>query len=195
MLKKIFGFITFISGLAILGWGGYNFFFPQPEFSMRGPWQLVAPVFFVILGYHWMTASVFEPMAVDKSDPLMQEAVAQARANVSLLKAALERGAAEVIVKFSVTGQDLPTEHIWGAVQSWTDTDVTVMPLSRLVYNPPVTGPVTVSFSELQDWAVPEDGKLRGGYTDIAMIKIHERDLGQLPKPLRQRKESLLDYR
>jgi uncharacterized protein YegJ (DUF2314 family) len=122
-------------------------------------------------------------MAVRNDDPLMLAAEEKARTTLDRFLAELySEHAQDSMVKFSYTNADGEIEKIWGDLLSYRDgkADVYVRTLP-LAPKPDFESRMTVDISDIVDWSVEmRDGTLRGGFSNLALFKIYEREEGRM---------------
>ena len=137
----------------------------------------------------------FPPLLTKADDPLMLEAMENARASLPDFVALLRAAPRHALVKLCFLSNGDQVEHLWAEVLGAPVDDKLEV---RLV-TPPVThtGRLnrlrTLAFSEIEDWQVRDaDGKIHGGFTHRAMYAIARRDGIELPPKLRKAED---DYR
>jgi uncharacterized protein YegJ (DUF2314 family) len=128
-------------------------------------------------------------IAVKDDDPLMQEAVAKARADWSKFVAAYEAGAGESFAVKAPVSHSGNTEFIWIGVTSIEGERI----YGTLGNDPADLGPlklgskVSVPLSDLNDWMYFDPkGQMTGGFTIEAVQKAAAR-VGKEKKPKRRR--------
>lgn len=123
-------------------------------------------------------------MPVASDDPIMQKAIERAKQTLSEFWTMYPEHREDSMVKFRFTTDTGETENLWGDLLE-VDTDagtarvyVRTLPVSQ-------TGEMestqTVPFDQIVDWQVEmRDGSLRGGFTNLALFKIYERQEGHM---------------
>ena len=71
VFRKIFGLLTLIIGLTLIGWIIYNMFAPTEEFraAYKTSLQLVLPGLLVLFGWRWLTGQKHIPHADIQDNP------------------------------------------------------------------------------------------------------------------------------
>lgn len=129
----------------------------------------------------------FPPLLTAPDDPLMREALDQARGSIHDFLALLRAPHRHALVKLRFVSSGNQVEHLWAEVLG-VPTDDT---LDVRLVTPPVThsGPLdrryTCNLADVEDWQVRDAaGKVHGGFTQRAMYAIARRDGVQLPAKL-----------
>lgn len=140
-------------------------------------------VFLVWWRYFRIARPVVPPLTISPDDPLMNQAIAKAKATIAHfceLVARPHRGAHVKIPFVSSSGE---TEFLWAEILSLRDSQMEVRYLT-----PPVThtGRLerlhTHAVSDLVDWQVEfESGRYEGGYTMRVMFIRGREQWGYLP--------------
>ena len=131
---------------------------------------------------------IFKPYAylgarpVPSDDPVMIEAVNQAKASWDQFVAIYPEHREDSMVKFRFKTDRGTTENLWGDLISLSSTEAEVY-----VRTPPVEHEgqmertVKVPIDDIVDWQVEfRDGTLAGGFSNRAMFKIFEREEGYM---------------
>jgi uncharacterized protein YegJ (DUF2314 family) len=126
------------------------------------------------------------PLVMEPDDPLLIDAVAQARATLPefrKLVAQVNRGARVKVKVVSDTGAE---ETVWADVIALADQDVEIRLAERPVsQRGPIHAIQKVALGELLDWQVElTDGRFAGGYTMRAMFRKGREQWGSLPRDL-----------
>ena len=126
------------------------------------------------------------PLTIDENDPLMIEAIKNAKESINEFILFFNKypDTSQVKVPFQTsTGR---TEFLWAKVKEINELNLTVFLLT-----PPVThtGQVdrnqSYNLDSIIDWVVfEENGKAKGGFTMRVMFKIAREKWGQLPENL-----------
>jgi uncharacterized protein YegJ (DUF2314 family) len=127
------------------------------------------------------------PLAVAPDDPLMRSATEQARRDLRRFVQGSKEGAREPFAKYPLKTDDGATDHVWGNVHAISGSTLTVSLVSEPV------GAVhmdstrqALRLGEIEDWMLVDvDGRIEGGYTQLAMAKIYKRDKGYVPYSIR----------
>lgn len=129
----------------------------------------------------------FPPLPTAPDDPLLLQAMAEARASLPQFLALARASTDSAIVKLHFVSNSGQVEHLWAEVLDVVSDDELKV---RLV-TPPVshTGRLdrvyTCRLSDLEDWQARDAaGARHGGYTQRAMFAIARREGVQLPKKL-----------
>jgi uncharacterized protein YegJ (DUF2314 family) len=171
-----------IVGLGLAVWA----FYTTDDWEYLG---MVVPVlFFLGSGRRLVFPGEPPPLAVDPGDPLMRQAIADARREVGGFVNGMRDGKKEPFVKFALRTIDGGAEHVWAVAHSIEHKLVVVSVVSEPV------GPIEVDsarqkvrLDEIEDWMlVDTGGDIEGGYTQIAMARIYKRDKGYVPYAVRK---------
>jgi uncharacterized protein YegJ (DUF2314 family) len=135
----------------------------------------------------------FPPLPTSPDDPLLAEAVRDARASLGEFMSLARTANQGALVKLRFVSNSGQVEHLWAELLTVISDDELKV---RLV-TPPVThlGELdrmyTCTLTEIEDWQVRDAaGKVHGGFTQRAMFAIADRDGVKLPRSLLQiRKE------
>ncbi len=177
VLKRIFGLLAVLTGLAMLIFGvGHPFLDESGGFKLR--FLVVGVLFggaFLSFGKRWLLNEVdLQLIGVDPDDPILTAATSRARATLKRFWTYLAEGRHECFVKFPLSTRSGEIEHIWGVVHSREGEQLIVS-----LANDPVDEPVsddsrkTVPVSEIEDWQVfVSDDEIRGGYSILAIAEI-----------------------
>jgi uncharacterized protein YegJ (DUF2314 family) len=133
-------------------------------------------------------------ISVAHDDPLMLDAVAQARRTWDTFLALYPQHPETTIVKFRLRTTSGDIENVWGDLLALSDDQATVSlrtpPIGETDRREPR---MTIPVADIVDWQIMfPDGTLRGGFTQQATFRIIERDRGRLPRKFA---EQLARYR
>lgn len=151
----------------------------------------------VWLFFRWRSARpAFPPLEISHDDPLMIEAVAQARESLHRFFSLAREDNAAAFVKLNFVSNAGQVEHLWAEVlEVLGDTELGVR-----LQTPPVTHAGQLdrlyrcAIGDIEDWQVRDGaGHLHGGYTQKAMFAIARRDGVALPKRLLQHEADYAD--
>ena len=149
----------------------------------------------VCSGFGWKRLFPGEPppMDVDHADPLMDAAIGQARCDIRRFLDGLAAGALDSLVKYPIETNSGEVEHVWGAAHTLKGQDLIVSLLSDPVGDVVIeSARQQVPLSAVEDWMLIDvDGRIQGGYTQIAMARIYLRDKRFVPYAIRR---SLSDF-
>ncbi|MBD8528097.1 DUF2314 domain-containing protein [Pseudomarimonas arenosa] len=150
-----------------------------------------------LLLYWWLVARnrpAIAPLAIDQDDPLMTEAIAQARAGLGQFRRLLDEHPRAGSVKLPFDSNSGETEFIWAEVKLIEDDQVEV-----LYSTPPVSHSGRIErqqrhpLSDIVDWVVELPGGMRrGGYTMRVMFQRAREQWGKLPAELQAEEEKYL---
>ncbi|MES1241187.1 MAG: hypothetical protein ABUT39_06160 [Acidobacteriota bacterium] len=131
----------------------------------------------------WSSQTEIQPLDISPDDPLMVEAMAEARRSLDRLRELAPRrpGAAHVKVRFAADSGD--TEFLWAELRELHEHDMEVF-----LVNLPATHSEklerlrTVPLDDLADWQVElEDGRFEGGGTMRVLFLRAREQWGELP--------------
>lgn len=197
--RRFLGAIALAMGLVLVFWFIYNLFRPTAEFrrSFYGPWQLLAPIAFLIYGWKWIR---FEGQGIEQTPGTLKfqeldDSVLRARARLDYFISQVEKNVNGAYVKFPLQTPQGLTEHIWAYVHSFRDGKFNVS-----LANQPKDHRVNVQVrrnvdaGDVEDWQILEsDGRLRGAYSTIALFKLRERERKPLTPKMRKQRATLMD--
>ena len=160
-------------------------------------WYFIAPLVLVgalVVHFVWEQL-LFDPFLylgarpVDPQDPLMIAAKEKAISELPQFARLFEERPNDSMIKFAFETDKGETEFLWGDLLELSETKAKVF-----LRTPPIdhAGPLeremTVPRDSIADWQVEfPDGTLRGGYSNLALFKIYEREEGTMhPKFLEQ---------
>jgi uncharacterized protein YegJ (DUF2314 family) len=135
----------------------------------------------------------FPPLNTSPDDPLMVEALANAKGSLGEFKRLLQEPKQDALIKLRFVSSSNEVEHLWAEVlETLGDDELGV----RLI-TPPVThfGHLDrvwrCSYEDIEDWQVRDSsGRVHGGFSQKAMFAIARREGVKLPpKLLEQEKE------
>lgn len=152
----------------------------------------------VLIGIWWRFFRVdrpaIPPLVIDENDPLMQEAIRQAKSSIQELRQWYGQRPQHTNVKVPFKTSAGETEFLWGQVLELHGDAIKVRLLT-----PPVshTGTLerlqTYSIGDLVDWVVVmSDGKMKDGYTMRVMFKKGREQWGDLPDELEKEEQKYL---
>ena len=142
-------------------------------------WEALFPDPFLYLGAR----------SIDPDDPLMIAAKQKAIEELAQFAEVFKKRPDASMVKFAFQTDQGDTEYLWGDLLELTDTNAKVfLRTPPLNHQGSLEREMTVSRDTIIDWQVEfPDGTLRGGYTNLALFKIYEREEGAMhPKFLDQ---------
>jgi uncharacterized protein YegJ (DUF2314 family) len=152
-------------------------------------WLVVGTVAVVTLAgwlYWRVPRPKYPPLALEPDDPMLVDAVNQAKATLATFRDMVAAPHREAQVKVPFVTSSGTAEFLWAEVLTLRDADVDVRLLT-----PPVThtGKVerlqTFPVDQLQDWMVIlPDGKYVGGYSMRVLFKRGRELWGSLPPEL-----------
>ena len=151
-------------------------------------WFVVAAV---LLGVWWrffrVARPAFPPLVIDENDPLMKEAVQQAKRSIPEFRELYRQRPQQANVKVPLKTSSGVTEFLWAEVLALEGDTLKVRLLT-----PPVshTGQLerlqTYNVQDLVDWSVEmDDSRKQGGYTMRVMFKRGREQWGDLPDELK----------
>jgi uncharacterized protein YegJ (DUF2314 family) len=177
IIKRTFGFVAFLFGIAISCWFIFNQFFPTEEFKsgFRSVFQLAVPIACLVVGWNWMRykgKGIEEVIPPDLKCPELEAATAKAKATLSEFIVEVEKGIDGAYVKFPLKTLQGLTEHIWAYVHFYKDGRFNVS-----LANAPVDeqesseGRRDVRAVDVEDWQIMSpDGSIRGAFSLVALF-------------------------
>jgi len=155
-------------------------------------WSIIA-ILFAVVGYWIYTRFIspspeFPPLETDPDDPLLLEAMDQAKSTLPEFQELFEKYPDDAFVKLLFVSNTGVVEHLGAHVESINGEDVGV-----LLITPPVTHKghldrsYICSFDDLEDWQVTDvEGNIYGGFTQRAMFEIARQQGVELPEALKE---------
>ena len=157
-------------------------------------WLIIAAVIVVIQKFVRIPRPPFPPLAIDENDPLMQEAMLQAKGSIEELRTLYRQRPQHAKIKVPLTTSSGKTEYLWAEVLKLEGGTIQ----ARLI-TPPVSHTGTLErlqayqLQDLVDWAVElENGTVKGGYTMRVMFKRGREQWGDLPPELKREEKRYL---
>ena len=198
--KRLLGLLALLIGVTLSCWFVYNQIWPTDEFKagFRSVFQLIVPIACIVVGWQWLR---YEGKGIDQITPPdlncaeLNESVRQARDSMPAFIAEVEKGIDGANIKFPMMTKQGYTEHIWAYVHFYRDGYFNV----SLVNTPnnlieSAEGRRDVAADEVEDWQIIQpDGRIRGGYSLIALFRYHEGRGLKLSPLMKKQKSQLLD--
>lgn len=138
----------------------------------------------------------FQPLKTDHDDPLMVEALANARAGMAHFLELLRAPKDSALVKLRFVSSSNQVEHLWAEVLEVLGPQE----LGIRLVTPPVTHSGSLErlqrceLNDIEDWQIRDaNGKVHGGFTQRAMFAIARRDGVKLPKKLLEHEHEYRD--
>lgn len=162
-----------------------------------GLFQLAVPTAFLIFGWRWIRyeGPGIESTAPDFKCPELTQSIVRAQQTISYFINQVQKNVDGAFIKFPMHTPSGLTEHIWGYVHSYRDGNFNVS-----LANKPVSpgeddrGRRDIAISEVEDWQIMQkDGKIKGGYSLIALFLNRENQGKKLTPKMRKQKAELLD--
>lgn len=129
----------------------------------------------------------FPPLNTSPDDPLMMDALANAKATLNDFRSLVRGQTQNALVKVRFVSSSNDVEHLWAEVLDVLDEDE----LGVRLVTPPVTHTGQLdrlwrcNFEDIEDWQVRDlAGRVHGGFSQRAMFAIARRDGVRLPKKL-----------
>jgi uncharacterized protein YegJ (DUF2314 family) len=121
-------------------------------------------------------------MPIDPNDPLMLQAVDRAKMTFPKFLEVFPNHKSDSTVRFRFETDTGTVENLWGDLLDFNDESATVfLRTPPIDHNGDLDRTMTIKRDQINDWQVEfRDGTLRGGYTNVAMLKIYERENGPL---------------
>ena len=191
-LSRGFGAIVLCGGVIVIGltvWAIYTT--DRWSYLLIGFGALVAAIY----GLGRLFPGAPPPMLVDPDEPLMATAYDSARRDYRRFKRGLAEGRREAFVKYKLNLEPEEPEFVWALAHSIDKGSVIASLISEPVAGVDVPPERTrIPESEVLDWMlVDQDGRIEGGYSEIAMAKIYKRDAGYVPYAVRQHLKNFAD--
>jgi hypothetical protein len=179
---------------------GMGVFLLLHPFLLRGGMQinlfLSVPLWVVLWrqGGKWFRDEI-DPalMALPTDDPLVQESISRARAQLDAVRLQLGRNDREIHLKFGLTTPEGSLEHIWCVAHHLDEADnVTLSLANEPVAKLELEGSRFVRpLAGLEDFHIAlEEGKALGGYSLVAMAQHAARTGKRLPASFRANLEA-----
>jgi uncharacterized protein YegJ (DUF2314 family) len=126
---------------------------------------------------------------VDSQDPLMIAAKQKALSELPQFERLFAERPTDSMIKFAFQTDKGETEFLWGDLLELSETETKVfLRTPPINHSAPLDRAMKVPREAIVDWQVEfPDGTLRGGYSNLALFKIFEREEGTMhPKFLEQ---------
>ena len=198
LFKRTFGFVTFVIGVALIGWFVYNQFWPTDGFK-RGFLSvilLIVPIAFVGVGWKWARfdgRGIEEVTPPDLQCPELEASILKARDTLPAFLSEVEKGIDGAFIKFPLSSAQGMIEHIWAYVHFFREGQFNVS-----LANQPIgedidaEGRRFVPIDEVEDWQIMEaDGMIRGAFSVIALFE-HRECRGEFLSPKMRKQKALL---
>jgi uncharacterized protein YegJ (DUF2314 family) len=119
---------------------------------------------------------------VDSNDPIMRAAREKALATLPAFFRLFPKHPNDCMVKFKFETDQKQTEFLWGDLREVAEDKARVF-----LRTPPVNHKgelprdIVIPISDIVDWQLErQDGTLRGGFSNLALFKIYEREEGRM---------------
>jgi uncharacterized protein YegJ (DUF2314 family) len=148
-----------------------------------------------ILVLHWIWERIFygpstdfHVMQVAHDDPLLLAAMERGKATFGKFLEIYPQHEADSAVRFAFKTDTGTVENLWGDLLKIDERHATVLLRTEPVeHKGELEQEMVIDRDQIHDWQVAfADGTSRGGYTIVAMLKIHEREQGELPAQVRR---------
>lgn len=153
-------------------------------------WQITIPLVLggaVIVHLIWERL-FFDPFLylgarqVDPNDPLMIAAKEKAISELPSFEELFAKMPNDSMVKFAFDTDGGGTEFLWGDLLKLSQTEAKIfLRTPPINHSAPIEREMIVPREAIVDWQVEfPDGTLRGGYSNLALFKIFEREEGTM---------------
>jgi uncharacterized protein YegJ (DUF2314 family) len=138
-----------------------------------------------------------EYLPPDLNVPGMPEAISRSRSSIQDFIGSLQGYRGRAFIKFPVAYDEGFTEHLWGCVQSFEDEVFDVSPANLPFHGGLIADDrIQVEADAVEDWMlVDEEGRIRGGFSLVAIFNHFDKTGRWLTPRLRFQKSLLLDAR
>lgn len=198
LIKRSFGVLAFLIGLALSGWFIYNQFWPTEEFKsgFRSVFQLAVPIACLVVGWNWMRykgKGIEEVIPPDLKCPELEASVEKAKATMPQFITEVEKGIDGAFIKFPLHTPLGLIEHIWAYVHFHKDDRFNVSLANEPIDDQQKSeGRRDVSVEDVEDWQIMSpDGAIRGAYSLIALFEYWERHGKPLSPQMKRQKSQL----
>ncbi len=192
ILSRSFGAVLLIFGLAVLGYGLW-------AAVSDGRWSYLGACVFggfvAMVGLGRLFPGQPPPLPIETGEPLMEAAMERARREFTRFERGLAEGKREALVKYAMKTGYCDNEHVWAIAHAIDDGSIITSLASEPVGNVDVkVERKRIPLSEIEDWLlIGEDGRIEGGFTQIAMARIFQRDKGYVPYAIRKGLSDFVD--
>ena len=153
-------------------------------------WYFIVPLVLVgamVVHFIWERL-FFDPFLylgarpVDPQDPLMIAARKKAISELPQFVRLFEERPSDSMVKFAFETDQGQTEFLWGDLLELSEADAKVfLRTPPIAHSGSLEREMTIPCEAIVDWQVEfPDGTLRGGYSNLALFKIYEREEGMM---------------
>lgn len=144
----------------------------------------------------WRYKPKFSSFKPDPEDPLLIEHVSLSRREINKFVKGAETGKLEAFVKISqeIRGEE---KQIWVKVISVENDEIftTIKVAPKLKIGKAKEVALQIPLNEIEDWTlINHKGEIYGGYSNLAIAKIYERDYGRLPDENIEELNNYLDF-
>lgn len=156
-------------------------------------WLLIIVIVLIcywLYGKYVSPTPEYPPLETDPDDPLLLEAMEQAKSSFSEFRQLFDKYPDDAFVKLCFESNTGTIEHLGAHVESISGDKLEVV-----LVTPPVTHKghldrcYTCLFEDLEDWQITDiEGNIYGGFTQRAMFQIAENQRVELPKELMEMK-------
>src|SRR5688500_6242877 len=121
---------------------------------------------------------------IDPDHPLWREAIDRARESIGMLWALHAEAGPEAMVKYAFITSSGEKEHVWGELLELSEDSMRVtMETPPIHHRGELPRELNVPISDLEDWQLSlPDGRIRGGFTTQAQIKIARESGSPIPR-------------
>lgn len=192
-LSRLFGALLLVAGLALVVVGVWI------AWKDRSFGYLGASLFGVFVAMHGISRAFPgqpPPLPIATGDPIMAAAMERARREFRRFARGLAEGRREALVKYAMKTGYGDNEHVWAIAHTLEGDEIVTSLASQ-----PVGADADTSLerrrikkADVEDWLlIDADGRIEGGFTQIAMAKIYKRDEGYVPYAIRKSLTDMTD--
>lgn len=144
----------------------------------------------------WRHKPKFSVFKADPKDPIMLEQAAVSKREIRKFLKGIETGKLDAFVKISheIKGKN---EQVWVRVISIDNNEVfAVLSIEpKLKIGKPKETSLQIPLDNIEDWTlITSRGEIYGGYSNLAIARIYERDHGRLPDEEIEELNNYLDF-
>lgn len=193
-VKRLFGLIALLVGLAMLGWSVAHPWLADPARFSVGVFvgSALTGGLFASYGYRWLLNVIdLDVLAVDPSDPRLAAATAAAQRALPAFRELVRRNRYDCAAKIPTATVSNRIEHVWVNVHALNGDRFVVSLASEPVEELAVKDArFEVAANEIEDWIVQlSPATARGGYSIRAMRAIAREQGYRLSREARRQLE------
>jgi uncharacterized protein YegJ (DUF2314 family) len=200
IITRSFGFIVFISGIAIISLLIYDILNTSKAIGDTGIkyffWSIF-PIGFIFFGWRWLNdyGPGIEDQKIDFESSEMIASIEEAKNKLTFFLEEVQNNVDGAFIKFPYQTDQNITEHVWAYVHHYKNGIFNVS-----IVNEPHTQEgeyekrLNVAENDVEDWQIVfPDGKIKGGFSYIGALKYLKRKGIRFNRTLKNQEKQLID--